>query len=223
MQAQQPSMTVGAAETSDHADFGVGWRAWGRPRSLVRSSSTMPCHSLHQIVPTWHCIEPGSRGGRREAYIPAQHSSPCEEARFPVPHEHAGRPSRAEEPPRQGPRPALGLIRRVRGRPAFARLAKQGTRIRRSALWCTWCHEPDSTATHVAFAIGRAYGPAVQRNQLRRRLRSLLRELDSADPMPPGLLLIGARPNAVELTFDQLRAELTELTQQVRRRLESNA
>lgn len=61
----------------------------------------------------------------------------------------------------------------------------------------------------MAFALGRALGPAVVRNRLRRRLRAILRE--SPDLLPGGQLLIGATPKATELTFDQLRHELREL------------
>jgi ribonuclease P protein component len=60
----------------------------------------------------------------------------------------------------------------------------------------------------VAFSLSRALGPAVTRNRLRRRLRELLRRHSA---LPGGLLLIGARPRAVELTFDQLSQELDAL------------
>ena len=70
----------------------------------------------------------------------------------------------------------------------------------------------------MAFAISRAYGPAVQRNRLRRRLRALLAEIDRDSPLPPGWLLIGARPQTdSELTFDRLRTELQHLIGRVRR------
>jgi len=172
---------------------------------------------MHQIVSARHCIGRVLGGGRREAYISAQHTQTCQEARVPLAHEHPGRTCRAQEPPRQGPRPTLGLIDRVRERHAFARLGHEGTRIRRSALWCSWCPDPASTTTSVAFAITRAYGPAVHRNRLRRRLRSILRELDRSEPLPPILILIGVRPRAIELTFDQLRDELTALIREIRR------
>lgn len=55
-------------------------------------------------------------------------------------------------------------------------------------------------------------GSAVVRNRLRRRLRALLGEMASADRLAPGWLLIGAQPSVVELTYDQLRAELRTLT-----------
>ena len=171
---------------------------------------------LHQIVSARHRIGRVLGGGRREAYISAQHPQTCQEARVPLAHEHPRRTCRAQEPPRQGPRPTLGLIDRVRERHAFARLGREGTRIRRSALWCSWCPDPASTATSVAFAITRAYGPAVNRNRLRRRLRSILRELERSEPLPPILLLIGVRPQPIELTFDQLEDELTALIREIR-------
>jgi ribonuclease P protein component len=68
----------------------------------------------------------------------------------------------------------------------------------------------------VAFALSSALGSAVARNRLRRRLRVLVRELDRLHPLPPVLLLIGARPAAIELTFDQLRAELSALLEVLR-------
>lgn len=152
-----------------------------------------------------------------EAYISTKQPAPCQEARFPSPHEHPRRARRAQEPSRQGARSSLSLIFRIRERHGFERLARDGTRIRRSSLWCTCCPDPDSGGTSVAFALSRALGPAVTRNQLRRRLRSLLREADQRDPLPPVLMLLGARSSAIELTFDQLRSELDLLIQQVRR------
>ena len=109
------------------------------------------------------------------------------------------------------------MITRIRGRHEFARLARDGTRIRCSALWCTWCPDPLSSSTAVAFAISRAYGPAVRRNRLRRRLRAILAELDRTSTLPPGMMLIGARPQGdVELTFERVRSELTTLTERIR-------
>jgi ribonuclease P protein component len=63
----------------------------------------------------------------------------------------------------------------------------------------------------VAFALGRALGPAVTRNLLRRRLRSICRTLTATGELPPGLLLIGASPESVELTYDQLESELRSM------------
>lgn len=205
-------------------DFPAGCRKHEVGRSLVRSSSRTISVGSQRSVRIGPALHPaGHRGGRREAHIPAQHPSPSQEARVPQPHEHSRRSCRAQEPPRQGPRPPVGLIHRIRDRHAFARLTARGSRIRRTALWCTWCPEPESSATSVAFAFGRAYGPAVARNRIRRRLRAILRDLDQATPLPPGLLLFGGKPQLTELTFDQLTAETTLLLTEIRRRAASNS
>ena len=103
------------------------------------------------------------------------------------------------------------MIQRIHGRHAFSTLSRDGLRIRRSSLWCSWCPQPNSNVTRVAYAIGRACGPAVTRNRLRRRLRTIVREFDRQHPLPSGLLLIGTRPAAIELTFDQLQQQAQEL------------
>jgi RNase P protein component len=58
---------------------------------------------------------------------------------------------------------------------------------------------------------------------MRRRVRAVLQDLDRCSTLPPGLLLIGGRPSSIELTFDQLMTELTEITEQIRRLPVSNA
>ena len=63
----------------------------------------------------------------------------------------------------------------------------------------------------MAFAVGRAVGPAVTRNRIRRRLRAILSELDRAGKLPSVTMLIGANPSVCKLTFDQMRTELAQL------------
>lgn len=103
------------------------------------------------------------------------------------------------------------MISRIRGRDPFVRLQREGTRIRRPALWCTWCPDPTATTTLVAFALPRALGSAVTRNRLRRRLRAILATLE----LPPGLLLLGGSPAATTLTFDQLRRSTIDLLSEI--------
>jgi ribonuclease P protein component len=99
------------------------------------------------------------------------------------------------------------LIWRVRERSAFRRLGVEGRRTRAGALWCTFVIDPTITPPQVAFAIGRAHGPAVVRNRLRRRLRALL----SAAPPPAGLYLFGAQPIAAQRSSAELAFDLQRL------------
>ena len=59
------------------------------------------------------------------------------------------------------------------------------------------------TRPHVAYAIDKRCGNAVQRNQLRRRLRALVGEV--ASDLVPGAYLIRTEPDAASLTFAELR------------------
>ena len=98
------------------------------------------------------------------------------------------------------------MIWRIRERSAFTRLAREGRRTRAGVLWCTYIPDPIATPPRVAYALGRAIGPAVVRNRLRRQLRELLANAS----LPPGLYLLGAQPGAaqrsrVELEFDLQR------------------
>jgi RNase P protein component len=63
----------------------------------------------------------------------------------------------------------------------------------------------------VAYALGRAIGPAVVRNRLRRQLRGLL---DNTS-LPPGLYLIGARPDAAQRSRVELEFDLQRLVDSV--------
>lgn len=88
----------------------------------------------------------------------------------------------------------------------FETLRTSGRRIRRGPLTVTYValdrHE-DGPA--VAFAIGRRFGPAVQRNRARRRLRAAFRQAcaDFNGPLPYALL-IQARPAVLDAPFDSL-------------------
>ena len=64
----------------------------------------------------------------------------------------------------------------------------------------------------VAYALGRAVGPAVVRNRLRRQLRVLL----VASSLPPGLYLIGAQAAAAQRSRAELVFDLDRLVASVR-------
>lgn len=148
-----------------------------------------------------------SRGGLREAHLPTEQSSPRQEARLPPPDEHPRRTCRVEGTSRQGPAQPVGLIWRIRERSAFTRLAREGRRTRAGVLWCTYLPDPVATPPRVAYALGRAIGPAVVRNRLRRQIRALL----DATSLPPGWYLIGAQPAAAQRSRDELVFDVQRL------------
>lgn len=113
------------------------------------------------------------------------------------------------------------MIWTIRERNAFARLSAQGRRARSGVLWCTFLLDPPGTATppRVAFSIGRALGPAVVRNRVRRRLRAMLRQGSSATAdmkLPPGCYLFGAAPAAGSRSYVELEFDLRQLLARVR-------
>lgn len=110
------------------------------------------------------------------------------------------------------------MIWRIRERRAFARLTAQGRRARAGVLWCTYVLDPpgNSTPPRVAFALGRALGPAVVRNRVRRQLRVILQDASSAGELPPGEFLFGAKPLAASRSYDELVFDMAQLLGRVR-------
>ncbi|MCX6519868.1 MAG: ribonuclease P protein component [Actinobacteria bacterium] len=103
------------------------------------------------------------------------------------------------------------MIWRIRERSVFARLSQDGARARAGVLWCTFLPDPSASPPRVAFAIGRAVGPAVVRNQVRRRLRALLSAAPEDRTLPPGWYLVGGRPSVAARTFPQLSSDVEAL------------
>ncbi len=70
---------------------------------------------------------------------------------------------------------------------------------------------PDSTLKNprIAYAIGRSYGNAVQRNRIRRQSQAILREADGQ--LPKGRYLIGVRRSTAPPAFSQLREDMNGL------------
>ena len=103
------------------------------------------------------------------------------------------------------------MIWRIRERSAFTRLADDGRRTRAGVLWCTYIPDPAATPPRVAYALGRAIGPAVVRNRLRRRLRAMLSTIE----LPPGVYLIGAQPIAAQRSRSELEFDLAKIVASV--------
>ena len=110
------------------------------------------------------------------------------------------------------------MIWRIRERSEFARLSSEGRRARAGVLWCTFILDPPGTVTppRVAFALGRALGPAVVRNRVRRRLRDMLQRASSDSALAPGWYLFGANPAAASRSFIELQFDLDLLLSRLR-------
>jgi ribonuclease P protein component len=109
------------------------------------------------------------------------------------------------------------VISAIRGRSELQSATRRGSRIAGSVLWCTWSPDPEASSTSVAYAIPRAYGPAVRRNRLRRRLRSVLAESDREQSLPPGVLLVGPHRRVVdEITYEQVRSDVVRFVGRLR-------
>ncbi len=190
----------------------VAWSVTSGYGPPARSVTAAPsCSSSVRFVLPALCLSTFSHGDLREAYLPAQCPPALQEARLPRPHEYPRRSRRTQVSARQGPRPPVRLIGRIRTRGDFERLRRDGRRVRIEPFWCSHLSDPLSNPPRVAFAISRAVGNAVIRNRLRRRLRAIVTDLD----IPPGLYLIGCRPTASELSFDQIVSTLDRLPAKV--------
>ena len=69
----------------------------------------------------------------------------------------------------------------------------------------TITHLPDaSTPPRVAYSVGKKVGPAVVRNQVKRRLRAIVTELARPTgtlPPGPGAYLVSVGPDAASLSY----------------------
>ena len=82
-------------------------------------------------------------------------------------------------------------------------------------MWCSFVNDPAASPLRVAFSVGRSVGSATRRNRLRRRLRVIVAAAAPRAGIDGGWLLIGAKPAAIELTFEQLCGEVDTLVERV--------
>ena len=143
-----------------------------------------------------------------EASVPAEHSQASQAPRVPPPDVDPGRSSDPGRPPPQGSPPPVRLIAPVRGRRAFAEFGRRGRRVRRGTITVTWVAGDPAEPPRVAYAVGRRAGGAVVRNRIRRRLRSVMRDL--SEELSPGAYLIGAGAQAASLSYRELRTTVSE-------------
>ncbi|MBX3284906.1 MAG: ribonuclease P protein component [Actinobacteria bacterium] len=104
------------------------------------------------------------------------------------------------------------MIDPIRDRRTFLALRADGVRVRRGALGATYLDD-GSDPVRVGYAITTRVGGAVVRNRIRRRLRSVLADLERSGSavLPSGALLISVGPDAIRRTPDELRNDVVRL------------
>lgn len=89
----------------------------------------------------------------------------------------------------------LARSSRLHRRGEFRIATRQGRRVSAPGLVLHAHLDPEPSTPRVGFVVGRPVGPAVIRNQVRRRLRHLI--ADRLDRLPPGArLVVRATPSA---------------------------
>lgn len=68
---------------------------------------------------------------------------------------------------------------------------------------------PGEPPARVAFGVSRRVGNAVARNQLKRRLRAIVRDLDRHGEVAPGAYLLSVQPDATALPYADLAAQVS--------------
>ena len=149
-----------------------------------------------------------------EAHISAEQPQASQEARLSSSHGDASRPGHSPGPTAEGSQAPVGLIWRVRGRHAFAAFhppygragsprAPRPTRAHSGPVTISFVNGILEEPPRVAYAIGRKVGNAVERNRIRRQLRTIVGELQP--PLRPGMYLIGVAPGSAQLRYGDLR------------------
>ncbi|MGH9210585.1 MAG: ribonuclease P protein component [Acidimicrobiales bacterium] len=99
------------------------------------------------------------------------------------------------------------MIGPVRDRATFEALRRRGRRVRRGPVTVVYL-PAQAPPPRAAFAIGRSVGNAVVRNRVRRRLRSVLHDMDAGrlggPSLAPGTYLLSTRPGVVTLSYADL-------------------
>lgn len=97
----------------------------------------------------------------------------------------------------------------LRRRSDFEALGRLGTSRGNRLLVLRW-RRTDRSETRIGLSTPRSLGGAVERNRVRRRLRELIRRGYGA--IGPGWdVLVVARPDAAEASWDELREAFTSL------------
>ena len=115
------------------------------------------------------------------------------------------------------------MVWRVRERKTFDVLARRGARGRSGPVRVRFVPEDNLSVARVAYSVGRRVGGAVVRNRLRRRLRSVVADLDSDRGLRSGAYLVSADGDASPLSSAGLREHVEDAMRTAWRRVEPTA
>ena len=194
-------------------------------------NDVLSCHRLCQCrsershpPPRYPSMESGTDRIRRtrlqeaesiETYISAEQPPAFTPSRVPSSHGRQGGAGHHPQAPPEGSEQAERLMRSIRRAGDFERLRRAGRTARVGALRIRALPD-DVEGPHVAFAIGRSYGNAVERNRIRRRLRGLITILDRDGALAAGWYLFSVDPGADSLSSSELdlvmRSALSKLS-----------
>lgn len=142
-----------------------------------------------------------------EAHLPAEQSGPQAAARVPSPVGDGWRPQGAGGPPCPRPQEAERLVTLTRRADFLA--ANAGKRAATLGFVLLVRNRGDgSPEKRVGYTVSRKVGNAVVRNRMKRRFRSLARELLPTQGYAGADHVLIGRQSGIERPFDQLREEL---------------
>jgi ribonuclease P protein component len=151
-----------------------------------------------------------------EAHFPAEQPRPQAPARVPEPHGDAGRPQGAERAPRARPQEAQRLST-IKKRADFL-AANGGRRASTPGFILLVRDRKDSDpAMRVGFTVTKKIGGAVVRNRMKRRFRSLARDILPEKGLPGADHVLIGRQGGIERDFALLRSELESALAKLRR------
>ena len=105
---------------------------------------------------------------------------------------------------------------RVTDRATFEALRHDGKRARSGSVSVVFLDDGGDRA-RVAYAVGRRIGGAVERNRLRRRLRSAVSVIESEAGLSPGAYLVAPSRETSKLEYEELVSTVHRAVRRVHR------
>ena len=149
-----------------------------------------------------------------EAHLSTEQSGPRAAARVPGPHGNRRRPQGAERTP--GPRTQEAQRLTILKKRSDFLAANAGRRAATPGFVLLVRNRDDGDQLmRVGFTVSKKVGNAVTRNRMKRRFRSLAREIIPTNGVPGSDHVLIGRQSGIERDFALLRQDLTKALQRV--------